>query len=86
MCSARAVQRFPPMLMAQWTNRTVFLSNDSMFCTIDKMCLEFMLIVEGMEYNSDYADKLHNALHVPAPLLEGGLGGRPQHNAHALRA
>ena len=54
--------------LPQWTYRTLFLSNDSMFHTIDKMCLEFVLITEGMERNSDDVNKFHNVLHVPAPL------------------
>ena len=56
------------MLMPEWAYCTLFLSNDSMFSTIDKMCVEFILIAEGMERNSDDVVMSHDILQVPAPV------------------
>ena len=71
--------------MPQWTYHTLFVSNHSMFSTIDKMCLEFVLTAEGMECNSDDANKSHNVLHVAAPLRKGGLGLHQMFWSHCAR-
>ena len=60
-------------IMSQWMHRTLFLSKESMFRTINTRCLEFVLIAEGMEWNSDNVNKSHNVPHVPAPLHKGRL-------------
>ena len=66
-----------PNLIPRWTYRTLFLPNDSMFKTMDSVCLRFVLMAEGMELNKVDVHKSYNVLHVTSPHRLGGMGLPP---------
>ena len=68
------VQLMNTILISRWNYRVQFLANDSMFKTIDSMCLESVLMVEGMEHNEVDIHNSYNALIVMSPLQLGGMG------------
>ena len=68
------VQLLNTVLIPQWTYCTLFLPNDSMFKTMDSMCLRFVLMAEGMELNKVDVHKSYNVLHVTSPHRLGGMG------------
>ena len=59
------VQLLNTILIPRWTYRTLFLPNDSMFKTMDSMCLRFVLMAEGMELNKVDVHKSYNVLPLP---------------------
>ena len=67
------------------TYRTLFLPNDSMFKTMDSMCLRFVLMAEGMELNKVDVHKSYNVLHVTSPHRLGGMGLHQLFWAHRAR-
>ena len=81
------VQLLNTILIPRWTYRTLFLPNDSMFQAMDAMCLQFVLIAEGMELNKIDIHKSYNVLHVTSPHRLGGMGLHQlfwAHRAHLI--
>ena len=68
------VQLLNTVLIPRWTYRTLFLPNNSMFKTMDSMCLRFVLMAQGMELNKVDVHKSYNVLHVTSPHRLGGMG------------
>ena len=79
------VQLLNTVLIPRWTYRTLFLPNDSMFKTMDSMCLRFVLMAEGMELNKVDVHKSYNVLHVTSPHRLGGMGLHQLFWAHRAR-
>ena len=76
------LQLLNTVLIPQWTYRTWFLPNDSMFKAMDSMCLRFVLMAEGMEVNKVGVHKSYNVLHVTSPHRLGGMGLHQLFRAH----
>ena len=68
------VQLLNTILIPRWNYWTLILPNDSMFKTMDSMCLRFVLVAEGMELNKTDGPKSYNVLHVTSPPWLGGIG------------
>ena len=81
----KRVQLLNTVLIPWWTYRTLFLPNDSMFKAMDSMCLQFMLMAEGMELNKANIHKSYNILHVTSPHHLGGMGLHQLFWAHRAR-
>ena len=79
------VQLLNTVLIPRWTYRTLFLPHNSMFKTMDSMCLRFVLMAEGMELNKVDVHKSYNVLHVTSPHRLGGMGLHQLFWAHKAR-
>ena len=79
------VQLLNAILIPRWNYRVLFLPNDSMFKAVDSMCLNFVLMAEGMERNKTDIHQSYDVLHVTSPLRVGGMGLQQMLWAHRAR-
>ena len=63
----------------------MFIPHDRMFQHIDKRCLEFVAIAQGLEHNKDNIYKAHNVTHINSRVKYRGLGPQQVYWAYRTR-
>ena len=73
------------MLIPRRLYHTMFIPHDRMFQHMDKICLEFVAIANGLEHNKENIYRAHNVTHINSPVKYGGLGLRKIYRAYRTR-